>query len=115
MGGLPAYSQDWDQMTFPPAVDYFKSVTAEQFKKYQAIIAPMDAVHFIGRSKAEFLFQFATYDVYISKEAAEKYFQVAPSKKEIRWYTCSHDFNDPKALTDRLSWLAKQLGLNLKQ
>jgi dienelactone hydrolase len=74
-----------------------------------ASIAYLDAVNYIGQaSPAAVYFQFAEEDLFISREAAEFFYQAASEPKTISWYPTGHDFNSA-AMYDRIAWLAEQL------
>lgn len=74
-----------------------------------ASIAYLDAVNYIGQaSPAAVYFQFAEEDLFISREAAELFYQTASEPKTITWYPSGHDFN-PDARRDRIAWLVEQL------
>ena len=53
--------------------------------------------------------QWATFDRYISKRAAQRYFDAAGDPKTQQWYVSSHEFTDPRARSDRDKFLATEL------
>jgi len=69
------------------------------------------AVYYIGHAApAALLFQFATQDAWISRAAAENYYETASNPKSIIWYDTDHGFNT-QAMIDRINWLRAQFGL----
>lgn len=77
-------------------------------EEYASALRPMDAVRFIGRARAGFLFQYGTLDAFVPKDDAEAYFDAAPEPKRIAWYESNHAFGTP-AVKDRAAWLSKEL------
>jgi len=115
MGGLPTLA-DLSPQGLPSMDAYSETLkrylTAEQLKNYVDALAPMSGAAFIGHAApASILMQFARFDSWISKKAAETYFDAASEPKEIRWYPTSHEFGDPGALADRARWLEKEIGI----
>ncbi|HEY1340575.1 MAG TPA: prolyl oligopeptidase family serine peptidase [Bryobacteraceae bacterium] len=43
---------------------------------------------------------------------AERYIAAASNPKEVHWYECGHELNDPDAVRDRAAFLDHQLGLS---
>ena len=76
-------------------------------------LAPLDAVHYIGRAApSSVLFQFARQDKFISERQASRYVEAASSPKEVKWYDVGHEFNDLDSLVDRADWLHKEIGIS---
>jgi cephalosporin-C deacetylase-like acetyl esterase len=116
MGGLPTLA-DLSPQGLPSMDAYSETLkrylTAEQLKRYIDALEPMSGVLFIGHAApASILMQFARFDSWISKRAADAYFDAASDPKEIRWYPTSHEFGDPRALADRAEWLEKEIGIS---
>ena len=57
------------------------------------------------------LFQFARFEQYFDEAAMNRYYEAAMQPKEVKWYDCGHDLNDPTALIDRAKWLRRYVGL----
>lgn len=116
MGGLPTLADLSPQGL--PSMDAYserlkKYLTAEQLESYLGVLKPMSGSAFIGHAApASILMQFARFDSWISKRAADSYFNAASEPKEIRWYPTSHEFNDPASLVDRAGWLEKEIGIS---
>jgi len=114
MGGLPTLTD----LDFPdPLVrQEAHARTARALAAYTRVMSQVNPVQFVGHSApASLFFQWATVDRYISKRAAQAYFEAAADPKRQQWYYCSHEFNDPRARLDRDSFLAAQLGLGGNQ
>lgn len=85
---------------------------ADKIRTYKKLLDEIQPVLYIGRaSPSSVLMQFAEQDVYISRSAAQRYFDAASAPKEQRWYFASHEVNDPQALIDRVNWLTEKLSL----
>jgi dienelactone hydrolase len=112
IGGLPGFTFFDDPVLAP----FMKGFTAEQKQKYADAIQPIEPIRFVGNSSpASLFFQFAQYDRYISEPAANRFFDAAGQPKNIKWYFCSHEFNDPESRTDRLEWISRQLEVHVKK
>lgn len=79
-------------------------------ERYTEAMRPYDGIRHMGAAKAAFLFQFATRDEFISREAARRFHEAAPEPKRIVWYEADHRVG-PEALRDRAGWLSERLGL----
>jgi dienelactone hydrolase len=111
MAGLPSLTHASTHGHNVPAVAFQTLLTPEQQQAYVDALAPIDAVHYIGRAApAKLLFQFARRDEFITPWDAAVYIQAASDPKEVRWYDTDHFFNDA-ARNDRMDWLARVLGL----
>lgn len=118
MGGLPNpadYSitgaPKWDAL-----VARLKNLAPpEVLKAYSEAIEPISSGAWVGQAPpSSVFFQFGTQDSWIPRKAAEAYFTAARNPKKIAWYNTSHEFNDPQCLRDRISWLNKEIGLDVK-
>ena len=49
--------------------------------------------------------------MFISRNSADEYFNAVGGPKEQRWYFTSHEFNDAKSKSDRVSWIMRELKL----
>jgi dienelactone hydrolase len=76
----------------------------------RALLAPLDAVAWIGRSRAACLFQFGARDEFITRADADAYAAAAHEPKRVAWYPCDHAF-DATARLERAAWLRDRLGL----
>jgi dienelactone hydrolase len=72
-------------------------------------LAPLDPTRHLPKAGAlPMLFQFATRDRFVTKEAAEALVASAAGPKEVRWYDAEHGLN-ADATRDRLAWLRARL------
>jgi dienelactone hydrolase len=79
-------------------------------RHYESMVSKIAAHHFVGDAPpGSILFQFARFDLKVSKERAEEYLRVAGPSHEVRWYFTGHEFHDVRATQDRREWLAKKL------
>jgi cephalosporin-C deacetylase-like acetyl esterase len=107
MAGLPDiadFSGD-DEMS-KQIRKYYKK---EELAKYSTVIEPLAGIHYVGKAKCEIFFQFADFDRYISKKAADQYSNAAPSSKVVKHYKTGHELNSMEAINDRVEWLQKHL------
>jgi cephalosporin-C deacetylase-like acetyl esterase len=86
----------------------------EENAAYQKEMAVLDPTRFVSQAApAKLFFQFAHHDYYVPERAAQVLYNAASDPKEIAWYDAAHDMEDRERLSvsDRLSWLRKELGL----
>ena len=57
------------------------------------------------------LFQFARFEWNFQVPAMERYYHAASEPKSVLWYDTGHELNEPRALTDRVRWLGRELRL----
>jgi len=89
-----------------------KNFTPGQIAKFVEVVSAVDPVHYVGHAApSAVLMQWARDDAWISEKAAREYFAAASEPKEQRWYVAGHEVNDPRALRDRASWLARRVGI----
>lgn len=97
---------DWSLKYWPPT-----AVGGEQ--AYRVAVAPVDPIHFITRAApAGLFFQFASRDIYISRETALAFSDAASGTKMVKWYDAEHDMSTPEVRKDRHAWLAQHLDLS---
>lgn len=113
MAGLPSLTRAATHGTHAFSLAFQILLTPEQQQAYVDALAPIDAVHYIGRAApAKLLFQFAKRDEFISPWDAEVYIQAASDPKEVKWYDTDHFFErHEEARKDRMDWLARLLGM----
>jgi len=115
MGGLPSLVDS--TLGGAPKYDAYQELLAqavprEQWQAYCDSIGPLTPALYVGRATPASVFmQFGTGDSWISPGAAEAYFAAANQPKTMRRYTCSHEFNDLRALVDRDEWLHEEIGI----
>lgn len=112
MAGLPSLTRAARHGTHAFSLAFQTLLTPEQQQAYVDALAPIDAVHYIGRAApAKLFFQFARRDEFITPWDAAVYIQAASDPKEVKWYDTDHFFDD-QARQDRMEWLARVLGLD---
>lgn len=114
MAGWYAFSEIMRTSMHPLIVKDREATPPEEFKAYLNAMAPLDAIHYIGQADPTHLFfQFARHDEFVTREDAERYFQLANEPKQIAWYDhCGHELS-AQARLDRATWLCSTLGLEL--
>jgi dienelactone hydrolase len=108
MGGLPTLTE----FDFPDPIVQQEATGHPQAERDANLRAmtPINPIRFVGHSSPSHLFfQWATFDRYISRRTAQRYFDAAGEPKQQQWYVSSHEFNDPQARSDRDTFLAAQL------
>jgi predicted esterase len=100
MAGTRSFS-DWF-LLWPKRDDAVKAETTRR-------LAPLDPVRHLPKAGAlPILFQFATRDRFVTKDAADALVAAAAGPKEVRWYDAEHALN-ADATRDRLAWLRARL------
>jgi dienelactone hydrolase len=112
MAGIP------DQRTFlveaddPWNLEYRKKWTTTQIDRYLEVNTVTAAITWVGRiSPRPLLMQFGEFEAAIPLASMQRYAQAAREPVTVLWYPTGHELNDPKAWTDRTSWVAQQLRL----
>ncbi len=77
---------------------------------YASRMVAYDPVSVLPTSKASFLIQFGSSDVYISRPDADRFVAAIPGDKSVKFYSAGHELN-PLATADRLTWLRSLLKL----
>jgi fermentation-respiration switch protein FrsA (DUF1100 family) len=83
---------------------------AEQ-KRWVDAMAPLDGVHYAGRSPAAFLLQFATRDEFISRWDEEAYARAVREPK-VEVYPTDHFGLGDASREARIRWLTELLALD---
>lgn len=110
MGGLPSITDFSGDDSFSQEVR--RRYKPEQIEKYAQLIGPINPENFVGQAApAHLFFQFARWDRYISRAAAERYEKAASQPKLSSLYNTSHEFNDLQSWCDRVEWLRKEIQL----
>ena len=100
MAGTRSFS-DWF-LLWPKRDDAVKAETIRR-------LAPLDPIPHLPKAGAlPILFQFATRDRFVTKDAADALVATAAGPKEVRWYDAEHALN-ADATRDRLAWLRARL------
>lgn len=109
MAGFPSLTRSWTHGRNRYGAAFQTLLTPEQQEAYVKTLAPVDAVHYVGRAApAKLLFQFAHRDEFISYFDAAAYLQAGSEPKEAQWYDTDHFFNE-EARKRRDEWLVKVL------
>ncbi len=110
--GLSGFTFHWRDSQHPTIKGLRDATPAEQFDAALAAMSPYDAVHFVGAAApAPLLFQFAQFDIGVSKAESEAFFAAASEPKQKRWYDTGHQVNDVAAYADRARFLASHLDI----
>lgn len=89
-----------------------KLLTPEQLSAWVDAIDPISSLYHIRYAPPASIFmQFALYDAWISREAANVYYEAARDPKAVAWYPTSHEFGCVEALADRSAWLEGKIGI----
>lgn len=79
---------------------------------YLRALAAVDPItHIREAAPAEVLFQFARNDFYIARMTAREFTETASEPKSIEFYEAEHDLRHPDAVSDRVAFLSRTLGL----
>ena len=111
ISGLEGFVRHFSTSRHPSIVRLRETMKPEDFKRLLAAMEPIDARNFIGSATVPILFQAARFDPGVSESDARDYFALAPKPKELKWYDCGHEVNDPQAFADRQDWLRRHLRL----
>ena len=104
MAGLGNFS-DW-------SLKYWPATAKTGADAYRQKVSQVDPIRFVdGAAPAALLFQFSNKDKYITRDAAEQFFQAASEPKAIKWYDTDHQLGSDAVTRDRVAWLTEQLGL----
>lgn len=94
------------------SLNFWKEPKTHGAEIYRKTLSEVDPIGFISQAKqANFLFQFAEKDIYITKKQAEEFSGAVLRPKEVKFYDGEHDLNVDAAKKDRSEWLARQLKL----
>jgi dienelactone hydrolase len=101
----PAMSDD------PEWADLRFALGNDRFDRYVSSMSAIDPVRYLGHSAgAPILFQFGRFDPYVSRARAEALVHAVGRPQQAIFYDSGHEVNDPQALFDRRSFLAKVSG-----
>jgi hypothetical protein len=94
------------------SLKYWKKPSENGAEIYRKSLTPVDPIGYISNvHPTSLFFQFAKKDIYISKETALQFFNVASEPKLVKWYDTGHEMMIPEAKKDRVEWMKKQLGI----
>ena len=90
---------------------YWQFLTTDAEKAgYASRMAAYDPVNVLPTTKAAYLLQFGSSDIYITRAEADRLAAAAPGDKSVRFYAAGHELN-ATAMADRLTWLRPLLNL----
>jgi dienelactone hydrolase len=112
VGGLGATRDAYLDNNEPDMVALRRQAPSGQLEKYVEAVGVLDAIRYVpSAAPAPLLFQFARYERYFDAASMNRYWAAASEPKEVCWYDCGHELNDPQALADRSRFLAEHVGL----
>ena len=119
MYGMIASAQDRRAKTYvfmaptPHFIDWFLfRQQPKDLEAYKRQLAAIDPVLFVSKlAPASVLFQFANKDFYVTAEEAAEFYAAALPRKQQATYEATHDLHPPEVASDRVAWLARELGL----
>lgn len=84
----------------------------KDLEAYQAQLAPIDPVNFVGQlAPAPVFFQFAHQDFYVTADEAAEFYAAASPRKQLTTYDADHGLHPPQVAADRMAWLTRELAL----
>jgi cephalosporin-C deacetylase-like acetyl esterase len=83
-------------------------IPAKKLARYVAAMKTVDAIPYVGRATAPFLFQFGRRDTLTASGAFKAYAAAAPKGATVKWYPAGHELC-ACATRDRRAWLVEHL------
>jgi dienelactone hydrolase len=106
-----AYALQAGTTTFPNWYLFGPPMKEPARREFIRELSVLDPVRHIGRAApAPVFLQFATRDIFVSRDQAEEFWEAAREPKEIVFYDAEHKMSD-LARRDRVEWLEKVLRL----
>jgi dienelactone hydrolase len=93
-----------------PVEAYVQGAPAELQDVVREVLEPIDPLTHVGDAKGAVLVQAGRQDSIVPRAALEAVIAAAPKGTKVEWYPTDHALND-EARTDRLDWLAEELGI----
>lgn len=91
---------------------YLFNVKPASVEDYRQELAPLDPIHAVAKlAPAPVFYQFATKDKYVPAPRPMEFYDATAARKLMGTYEADHDLTPPEVGTDRVAWLAKELGL----
>jgi dienelactone hydrolase len=91
---------------------YLFNVKPASVEDYQRELAPLDPILAVGAlAPAPVFYQFAAHDKYVPPPRPAEFYEATRLPKTMATYDADHDLTPPAVGTDRVAWLAKELGL----
>ena len=112
MAGIPDMRTFLVESDDPGFADYRKKWTSAQVDRYLEVNKVTAAITWVGRiSPRPLLMQFGEFEASIPMASMQRYAAAAKQPVTVLWYPTGHELNDPRAWTDRTTWVQQQLGL----
>lgn len=110
--GMNGLTHHWRDSKHPNIQRLRAQIPTDLYESMLVAMAPYDAEHFIGRAApTPLFFQFAQFDIGVSKAESDAFYALASEPKQQQWYDTGHVINDVTALADRARFLAEHLDL----
>jgi uncharacterized protein len=93
-----------------PLARYVDAAPPELRAEVRRVLAPVDPLRWLGRTRADVLLQNGRQDEIVPAEALRSVAGAAPTRRELRWYDAGHAL-DERAHRDQIDWLARRLRL----
>jgi len=93
-----------------PVEAYVQGAPAELQDVVREVLEPIDPLTRIDDAKGKVLVQAGRQDAIVPRAALAAVIEAAPNGTKVEWYPTGHAL-DERAETDRLDWLADQLGI----
>ena len=106
MTGVYSTTESASRTTRQDFVDW-RTRFPEDFNKWMAKLKPYDPDQYLRLKKAPCLIQVAKQDEYLTKEENDKFIQIIPSPKKVKWYDAGHALNE-EARKDRMEWISSK-------
>ena len=103
MAGTPRFA-DW-YLYYPKLEGAARAAFVEEMSLLDPII------NVAKLAPVPLLFQFGSDDPHVPIERAQSFFDAAAEPRQVRWYAAGHGLCE-QATSERISWLATQLGLD---
>ncbi len=97
-----------------PVDAYVEGAPAELQAVVREVLQPIDPLTRIDDAKGAVLIQAGRRDSIVPRAALEAVIAAAPEGTRVEWYPTDHALND-RAESDRLDWLAAELGATAKR
>lgn len=79
---------------------------------YKRQLAPLDPINAVAKlAPAPVFYQFAAKDKYVPRPRTAEFYDATAPRKQMATYDSEHNLLLPEVGTDRVAWLARELGL----
>lgn len=115
MAGYPSLTHSQTHGHERGGVAFRGLLDAAEPKAWVDAMAPLDGIHYMGKSSAVFLLQFATRDEFISRWDAEVYARALKGPASVESYKADHFGLGDVSRDARIRWLVELLGLKAER